>query len=98
MLQSLYSTPEKMAAGTATNKDMEAAKVSLNRSIAIHQRRLDADPAKYAKSTAAGQAKRETIRQEKLALEELARVQMLETQATQLSARADVMQTASSGG
>jgi hypothetical protein len=89
---------KKMAAGTATEKDMVKAKASLNQSIARHQKLQKGDSVRYAKSTAEGKAKIKIIKSEEAALTQLMRVEQLEAKATLLSGRADVMHTASTGG
>ena len=89
---------KKMAAGTATEKDMVKAKASLNQSIAKHQKLQKQDSVRYAKSTVEGQKKIAIINSEKAALNDLIRVEQLEAKATLMSGRADVMHTASTGG
>ena len=85
----------KMAAGTATAKDMKNGMDSLTRSIKTHNDQIAKQPKKYAAGTAALKVKQATVKQVEAALHQLTVAQKLETQATLQAGRADVLNSAS---
>ena len=85
----------KMAAGTATAKDMKNGMDSLTRSIAMHNQQIAKQPKKYAAGSAALKVKQATVKQVEAALHQLTAAQKLETQATLQAGRADVLNSAS---
>ena len=85
----------KMAAGTATAKDMKMGMDSLTRSIKMHNQQIAKQPKKYAAGSAALKVKQATVKQVEAALHQLTAAQKLETQATLQAGRADVLNSAS---
>ncbi len=89
---------KKMQAGTATSEDMKKAQVSLTKSLKVHNAQIDKQPEKYAKNSVALAMKKAKVNEVQLALNNLTAAQKLETKATLDASRADVLNTASSGG